>query len=104
MSNPLDKKACCEILPKLQNELENIYINRLSRLEQLKNDEVYKKIMQRKDAFVNDDHFDLEKAIYIQALVAPHYIVNMHIFMTIPITSVAHTSLCILITRYLSAC
>jgi hypothetical protein len=39
-------------------------VDRLSWLEQLKNDQVDKKIMQTKDAFVNDDHFDLEEAIY----------------------------------------
>ena len=38
-------------------------MDRLSWMKQLKNDPVHKKIMQTKDAFVNDDNFDPEEAI-----------------------------------------
>ena len=38
-------------------------MDRLSWMKQLKNDPVHKKIMQTKDAFVDNDHFDLEEAM-----------------------------------------
>jgi hypothetical protein len=43
-------KAYSNILPKLQKELENIYMERLVWMKQLKKDPVHKKIMQTKDA------------------------------------------------------
>ena len=57
------EKAYSDILPKLQKELESIYMDRLSWMKQLKNDPVHKKIMQTKDAFVDNDHFDPEEAM-----------------------------------------
>ena len=50
--------AYSSILPELQKELESIYLQRLQRIQQLKKDPVHKKIMETKDALVNDDHFD----------------------------------------------
>ncbi len=47
----------------LQKELESIYMERLLWMKQLKNDPVHKKIMQTKDAFVNNDDFDTEGAM-----------------------------------------
>ncbi len=47
----------------LQNELESIYMERLLWITQLDNDPVHKKIMQTKDAFVDNDNFDLEEAM-----------------------------------------
>ena len=38
-------------------------MDRLSWMKQLKNDPVHKKIMQTKDAFVDNDHFDPEEAM-----------------------------------------
>ena len=38
-------------------------MDRLSWMKQLKNDLLHKKIMQTKDAFVNDDNSDPEEAI-----------------------------------------
>ena len=57
------EKAYSDILPKLQKELESIYMDRLSWMKQLNNDPVHKKIMQTKDAFVDNDHFDPEEAM-----------------------------------------
>ena len=51
------------ILPKLQKELENVYMERLMWMKQLKNDAVYKKIMQTRDAFMDSDDFDPEEAM-----------------------------------------
>ena len=55
--------AYSNILPELQKELESIYLQRLQWIQQLKKDPVHKKIMQTKDALVNDDHFDPEEAM-----------------------------------------
>ena len=51
------------ILPELQKELESIYLQRLQWIQQLKKDPVQKKIMQTKNALMNDDDFDPEEAM-----------------------------------------
>ena len=66
--NGLDKRSAGEIayssiLPKPQKELENIYIEHLLWMKQLKNDPMHKKIMQTRDAFVDSDDFDPEEAM-----------------------------------------
>ena len=55
--------AYSNILPELQKELETIYLQRLQWIQRLKKDPVHKKIMQTKNALVNDDHFDPEEAM-----------------------------------------
>ena len=50
-------KAYSNILPKFQKELENIYMERLLLMKQLKKDSVHKKIMHTKDAIVENDDF-----------------------------------------------
>ena len=55
--------AYSNILPELQKELESIYLQRLRWIQQLKKDPVHKKIMQTKDALVNDDDFGPEEAM-----------------------------------------
>ena len=64
----LDEKTAGEtaysnILPELQKELESIHLQRLQWIQQLKKDPVHKKIMQTKNALVNDDDFDPEEAM-----------------------------------------
>ena len=56
-------KAYSNILPKLQKELENIYMERLLWMKQLKKDPVHKKIMYTKDTLVENDDFDPEEAL-----------------------------------------
>ena len=56
-------KAYSNILPKLQKELENIYMERLLWMRQLMKDPVHKKIMHTKDALVENDDFDPEEAL-----------------------------------------
>ena len=56
-------EAYSNILPKLQKELENIYMERLLWMKQLKKDSVHKKIMHTKDALVENDDFDPEEAL-----------------------------------------
>ena len=57
------EKAYSSILPELQKELESIYLQRLQWIQRLKKDPLHKKIMQTKDAFVNNDDFDPEEAM-----------------------------------------
>ena len=57
------EKAYSSILPELQKELESIYLQRLQWIQRLKKDPVHKKIMQTKDAFVNNEDFDPEEAM-----------------------------------------
>ena len=58
------EKAYLNVLPMLlQKELESIYLERLLWMKQLKNDPLHKKIMQTKDAFVDDNDFDPEEAM-----------------------------------------
>ena len=56
-------KAFSNMLPKLQKELENIYMERLVWMRQLKKDPVHKKIMHTKVALVENDDFDPEEAL-----------------------------------------
>jgi hypothetical protein len=56
-------KAISNMLPKLQKELENIYMERLVWMRQLKKDPVHKKIVRTKDALVENDDFDPEEAL-----------------------------------------
>ena len=56
-------KAFSNMLPKLQKELENIYMERLVWMRQLKKDPVHKKIMHTKDALVENADFDPEEAL-----------------------------------------
>ena len=55
--------AYSNVLPMLQKELESIYMERLLWMKQLENDPVHKKIMQTKDAFVENDDFAPEEAM-----------------------------------------
>ena len=57
------EKAYLNVLPMLAKELESIYMERLLWMKQLKNDPVHRKIMQTKDAFVENDDFDPEGAM-----------------------------------------
>ena len=56
-------KACLTILPKLQKELQSIYLDRRLWIAQIKKNPTHKQIMKTKDAFVNDDNFDPEEAL-----------------------------------------
>ena len=56
-------RAFSNMLPKLQKELENIYMERLVWMRQLKKEPVHKKIMHTKEALVENDDFDPEEAL-----------------------------------------
>ena len=57
------EKAYANILPKIQMELESIYMERLLWMQQLKKDPVHQKIMQTRDSFVDSDDFDPDEAM-----------------------------------------
>ena len=57
------EKAYANILPKIQMELESIYMERLSWMQQLKKDPVHQKIMQTRDSFVDSDDFDPDESM-----------------------------------------
>ena len=57
------EKAYSSILPKLQKELENIYMECLLWMKQLKNDPVHRKIMQTRQAFMDNEDFNPEEAM-----------------------------------------
>jgi hypothetical protein len=48
------------ILQKLRNDLQNVYMEYLIWIRQMKRNPIPKKIMETWDVFVNDDNFDQE--------------------------------------------
>jgi uncharacterized UPF0160 family protein len=61
--NEAKDKAYLLILPKFRKDLQNIYLERLQWIRQLKRDPIHKKIMETRDVFVNDDNFDHREAL-----------------------------------------
>jgi hypothetical protein len=61
--NEAKDKAYLLIVPKLRKDLQNIYLERLLWIRQLKRDPIHKKIMETRDVFVNDDNFDHREAL-----------------------------------------
>jgi uncharacterized UPF0160 family protein len=61
--NEAKDKAYLLILPKLRKDLQNIYLECLLWIRELKRDPVHKKIMETRDVFVNDDNFDHREAL-----------------------------------------
>ena len=61
--NEAKDKAYLLILPKLRQDLQTIYLERLLWIRQLKRDPIHKKIMETRDVFVNDDNFDHREAL-----------------------------------------
>jgi hypothetical protein len=59
----MQDKAYLLILPKLRKDLQNIHLERLLWIRQLKRDPIHKKIMETRDVFVNDDNFDHREAL-----------------------------------------
>ena len=50
-------------MPTVQNKLENVDMERLLWMRQLKKDPVHRKIMHTKHVFVENDNFDPKEAI-----------------------------------------
>ena len=56
-------KATSKILPKIQKDLEDIYVERLMWMNEMKRDPVHRKIMQTKREFIDNDGFDQQEAL-----------------------------------------
>ena len=56
-------QAYALILPKLQKDLERIYLERLFWMRQLRKNRVHRKVMNTRDAFINSDDFDHDEAL-----------------------------------------
>ena len=52
-----------KILPVLQKELSDVYMNKLAWMKALRKDPIHKKIMATRDDYVNNDMFDHDEAI-----------------------------------------
>ena len=56
-------RAYALILPKLQKDLESIYLERLLWMRQLKKNRVHRKVMNTRDEFINRNDFDHDEAL-----------------------------------------
>ena len=54
------------ILPKLQKDLERIYLESLFWMRQLRKNRVHRKVMNTKDEFINSDDFDHDHITTVQ--------------------------------------
>ena len=57
------QEAFEKVLPDLQKEFADVYVDNLRWMKALKKDPIHKKIMETKEAFVNDDSFDPDEAL-----------------------------------------
>ncbi len=60
-----ENKAYLVVMPKLRKELQNVYLERLLWIRQLKRDPIHKTIMETRDAFINNDNFGQEEALEV---------------------------------------
>ena len=56
-------QAYSNVLPKLQKELDSVYMQRLMWMAPLKNDPIHRKIMKTKNVLMKNDDFDREEAM-----------------------------------------
>ena len=57
------QKAFENVLPELQKEFADVYVDNLRWMKALKNDLVHRKIMETKETFANEDSFDSDEAL-----------------------------------------
>ena len=57
------QKAFENVLPELQKEFADVYVDNLRWMKALKNDPVHRKIMETKEIFANEDSFDPDEAL-----------------------------------------
>ena len=57
------QEAFESVLPELQKEFADVYVDNLRWMKALKNDHVHIKIMETKETFVNEDSFDPDEAL-----------------------------------------
>jgi hypothetical protein len=51
------------VLPELQKEFADVYVDNLRWMKALKNDPVHRKIMETKETLANEDSFDPDEAL-----------------------------------------
>ena len=61
------QKAFENVLPELQKEFAEVYVDNLRWMKALKNDPVHRKIMETKEIFAKEDSFDPDE-VYLQRL------------------------------------
>lgn len=57
------EKAYQQILPVLQKEARNIYLEKLNWMREMRRDPIHRKVMETKHHFVEEDGFDPEEAL-----------------------------------------
>jgi hypothetical protein len=57
------QEAFENVLPELQKEFADVYVDNLRWMKALKNDPVHRKIMETKETFANEDSFDPDEAL-----------------------------------------
>jgi hypothetical protein len=57
------QEAFENVLPELQKEFADVYVDNLRWMKALKKDPVQRKIMKTKETFVNEDSFDPDEAL-----------------------------------------
>ena len=55
-------KAYRQILPVLQKEARQVYLQNLQWIRQLRKDPIHKQVMETKQTFMNNDKFETEEA------------------------------------------
>ena len=61
--NIAKQKAFEKILPDFQKEFADVYMDNIRWIKALKKDAVHRKIMQTKEALINEDSFDPDEAL-----------------------------------------
>ena len=56
------QEAFESVLPELQKEFADVYVDNLRWMKALKNDPVHRKIMETKETFANEDSYDPDEA------------------------------------------
>jgi hypothetical protein len=57
------QEAFDNVLPELQKECADVYVDNLRWMKALKNDPVHRKIVETKETFANEDSFDPDEAL-----------------------------------------
>jgi hypothetical protein len=57
------QEAFENVLPELQKEFADVYVNNLRWMKALKNDPAHRKIMETKEIFANEDSFDPDESL-----------------------------------------
>ena len=62
-TNKAKRESFSAVLPKLRKELQDVYLDRLHWMSEMKKDPVHKKIMKTRKRYLEDDSFDPDEAM-----------------------------------------